>query len=374
MQSSHSLIASACLAAFLAGCASVPGSGPRTVDIERGGNGPYTLVDLNANAARTITRHVSEERKQPPIALPPGRPLGFVGPGDMLQVTIWEPNPNGTTLTSDRANVQANMRVGPDGSIGVPYVGRLTAAGRTPAQIEALILGRLSTQIQGAQVAVVVTEDLTNAIIVQGDVARPGRYQVVPRSSGLLDILALAGGPATANRQTLVRITRGDTAVTHTLSSMVDARQMEADLAPGDRILVQPRRSYFYAFGAVANPGEQPYDADNISLARTLARLNGLTDNRADPAQVFVFRHQDAALTQEVTQAGPRAGQDPTSVIYRLNLRDPGGFFISRMFPVLPDDIVYVSESPISEAAKVFQVINGVAGVGSVPRNLGAPY
>jgi hypothetical protein len=41
---------------------------------------------------------------------------------------------------------------------------------------------------------------------------------------------------------------------------------------------------------------------------------------------------------------------------------------------VLPDDLVYVSEAPVSEAAKVLQLIIGVSGLGGIPRNLGAQY
>ena len=202
-----------------------------------------------------------------------------------------------------------------------------------------------------------VAEDVTNTVIVQGNVAKPGRYPVVPRASGLLDVLAAAGGAHTPERQTLVRVTRGDTSVTRTLSGLTAIRALESDLAPGDRVLVQPRLAYFYAFGAVNQPGEQAYDADDMSLAHTLARLRGLADNRADPAAVFVYRRQD-----------------DTKTIYRLNLREPGGFFVAQLFPVLPDDLVYVSEAPVAEASKIFQVLTGLSGVGAVPRNLGASY
>ena len=130
-----------------------------------------------------------------------------------------------------------------------------------------------------------------------------------------------------------------------------------------------PRLSYFYAFGAVNRPGEQPYDADDISLAHTLAKIEGLSDSRADPAAVFVYRRQSADLTRQLA-----SGRDTASVIYRLNLRDPNGFFVSQAFPVLPDDLIYVSEAPIAEAAKVFQVLTGLSAVGAVPRNLGANY
>ncbi|MDR3532637.1 MAG: polysaccharide biosynthesis/export family protein [Rhodopila sp.] len=360
---------------LLAACSTVPGSGPRTGDIERGATpaaAPYALVDLDPDVARTISTFVATQRAEGPVILPQGRPPGLVGAGDLLRIAIWEPNPNGTSLTTDKSGIETTTRVGIDGTIGVPYVGRLHAAGRTPAQIEREIGVRLAHESPGAQVVVLVTEDLTNAVIVQGDVVKPGRYPVVPGSSGLLDILAMAGGPHTADRQTLVRITRGASTVTRTLSHLVDTRALEMDLAPGDRILVQPRLSFFYAFGAVNRPGEQAYDADDISLAHTLARIEGLSDNRADPAAVFIYRRQTADLTRQLGHAAQ--GQDATRVIYRLNLRDPGGFFVSQQFPVLPDDLIYVSDAPIAEAAKVFQIVTGLSSIGAIPRNMGASY
>jgi polysaccharide export outer membrane protein len=363
---------SAALLGALAACSAAPGSGPRTGDIERAGRDRFVLVDIGPATVRAVRARLALPGAEGAVALPAPRAAGMVGPGDLLHVTIWEPNPNGTSLSADKANLQTTTRVGADGTIGVPYAGRIAATGRSPAQIEAAIAAKLAHESPGAQVAVLVTEDVTNAVIVQGDVARPGRYAVVPRSSGLLDLLAMAGGPVTPNRQALVRVTRGGSSVTRTLSSIVRSRALEGDLAPGDRILVEPRRNYFFAFGAVASPGEQPYDADDITLARTLARLGGLNDNRADPACVFIYRRQEPELTREV--AAVSAQQDPGSVIYRLNLRDPGGFFLAQQFPVLPDDLVYVSDSPIAEAAKVFQVITGVSGLGAVPRNLGAQY
>jgi polysaccharide export outer membrane protein len=368
MSLSRNLLSTAAVGLVLAACSTVPGSGPRTADIEKASPN-YTLVDLNPAAAVTVSNFVAEHHVERPIELPPGRVNGLIGSGDLLRIAIWEPNPNGTSLTTDKSGIETTTRVAIDGTIGVPYVGRLRAVGHTPAQIEQELSSRLASEVPDAQVAALVTDDLTNDVIVQGDVVKPGRYPVVPNSSGLLDILAMAGGPRSADHQALVRITRGSTSVTRTLSDLESSRALERDLAPGDRILVEPRRSYFYAFGEVNHPGEQLYDADTMTLAHTLARVEGLSDNHADPAAVFVYRRQSAVLTQELAP-----GHGSTQVIYRLNLRDPGGFFISQEFPILPGDLVYVSEAPISEAAKVFQIITGVSAIGAIPRNLGASY
>jgi polysaccharide export outer membrane protein len=306
-----------------------------------------------------------------PLALPAKRVAGLVGIGDLLKVVIWQPNPADSTMAGEKPGLETTTRVGADGTISVPYAGRLAVANHTPAAVEQVLEARLGSQMPGAQAAVLVTEDVTNQVIVQGDVGKPGRYPIVPGSSGLLDVLADAGGAHTPDRQTLVRITRGGSSVTRSLSQLVASHALEADLAPGDRILVEPRQRFFYAFGAVLHPGEFAYDADGITLAHALARLNGLSDTQADPAAVFVFRRQDAGLTRRLH---PADAADPAQVIYRLNLRQAGGFFVAQTFPVLPDDMLYVSNAPIAEAGKVFQVLTGVGNIGAIPRNLGAPY
>ena len=364
----HNLLWTAALGLGLTACSVVPGSGPRTAAIEQA-NPDFALVDLTPETTRTIADFAAAHGMEAPIVLPPARQVGLIGPGDLLRVAIWEPNPNGTSLNADRSGLETVTRVGIDGTIGVPYAGRMQAAGRTPAQLERAVGDRLAHESPGAQVVVLVTDDLTNDVIVQGEVAKPGRYPVVPHSSGLLDILAMAGGAHTPERQTMVRITRGDTSVTRTLSHLVETRAMELDLAPGDRILVQPRQSYFYAFGAVNRPGEQAYNDEDPSLAHTLARIEGLADNRADPAAVFVYRRQSAELTRQLVP-----GNETSQTIYRLNLRDPAGFFVSERFAVVPGDLLYVSESPIVEAAKVVGIFTGLANVGAVPLSAGTQY
>jgi polysaccharide export outer membrane protein len=362
-------------AGALAACTAIPASGPRTSEVENSAR-QFSLIDLTPGSASVVAADVAQRRKLEPVVLPPKHAMGLVGAGDLLKIVVWQPNAAAPISGSgsggnDKSGLETTTRVGTDGSISVPYAGRIAAAGRTPAAIEAALTAKLGEQMPGAQVAVLVTEDVTNNVIVQGDVAKPGRYPVIPGSTGLLDVLAEAGGAHTPDRQTLVRITRGRASVTRSLSQLVSSHALEADLAPGDRILVEPRQRFFYAFGAVLHPGEFAYDADILTLAHALARLNGLSDTQADPAAVFVFRRQSADLTRRLH---PADAADPTQVIYRLNLRQPGGFFVAQTFPILPDDMLYVSDAPMAEAGKVFQVLTGVGNIGAIPRNLGAPY
>jgi polysaccharide export outer membrane protein len=154
MSMSRNLLGSAAVGLILAGCSAVPGSGPRTTDIvHTTESSVYTLVDLNAASDRMITDFVNNHSAEPPVRLPPGRTAGLIGAGDLLHIAIWEANPNGTSLTAEKGGIETTTRVGADGTIGVPYVGRLHAGGHTPAQIEQAVSAKLASEAPGAQVA-----------------------------------------------------------------------------------------------------------------------------------------------------------------------------------------------------------------------------
>lgn len=368
------------LALALSGCAALPAAGPTTRRVEEGGRtddaskaAPYVLIDLDrATAIRASTGNMGGAFAGDGLVLPPGRAVGLVGPGDLLKVTMWEPDNTGATVL-DRQGLDVNVRVDGDGTASVPYVGRVQVSGRKPGQIESGFRSAMASQGKGLQVSVLVIDDQTNSVVVQGEVARPGRFPVSIGANKLLDLLALAGGARTPNHQSIVRVTRGNATVTRTLSQIVGEGAGDLTLAPGDRVLVTPRNQYFYAFGAVQRPGEQAYDADAIDMSRMLARLEGLDDNKANPKGVFVYRRENAERTRSVMTSVPGRGQDLTQVVYRLDLRDPNGFFVAQNFRIEPNDIVYVSNSPLAEAAKVFQIMAGITQIAAAPRNLGAP-
>jgi polysaccharide export outer membrane protein len=363
---------------MITGCATLPSDGPSTSAVEAGAarhagpTAPYVLVDLDE-----ATAHALAAASPLPVVgttgLPQGQVIGLMGQGDLLRVTLWEANPTGTTLLGT-PGLDVSVRVGADGTITVPYVGRVRAAGRTPAQAEWSLRGALTAQGHDMQVSVLVSEDVTNAVMVQGDVAHPGRYPIGTGSQGLLDILAMAGGAREPNHSVTVKVTRGTDKAEATLSSVVAAPSGEWQLAPGDRLMILPRARFFYAFGAVNRPGEQPFDGEEISMARTLARISGLSDNRANPRGLFIYRHQDADVTRRLLGAALRPDQDPTQVVFRVDLRDPKGFFVSEAFRVMPEDIVYVSNAPLADASKAMQLISGVSSVAAMPRNMGAGY
>ncbi len=339
----------------LAGCAGLPEAGPSTGAVEGGTASGYQLVPLTGVATATQSLGAPADDSGAFAALPPGTPLGRIAPGDTLQITLWEANPSGATLLTP-PGLQTALRVDGSGTVLLPYIGTMRVAGETPLALQRRIMGILQAQGHAIQAAVLNTQPAADNIILAGDVARPGAYPLSTNTGSLLDVIALGGGARDAPGETLVRLRRQASSATAPLDEIMADPALNVPLAPGDSVTLLPRRQEFYAFGAVNHPGMFPYDQPEITLVQALAETAGLNDERAAPRGVFIYRPGQA------------------QIVYQLDLSQPQGFFTASRFALQPGDVLYVSDAPVADVAKVLQTITGVGSVAAVPRDFGAPY
>ena len=351
--------------ALVSGCAALPEAGPSTSAVIHGGNsgaqagaqagaGGYRLVDLTAQNATALGTPPSQSSGF--SALPPASPLGRIGPGDLLRITLWEPDPTGAQLLTP-PGLDVLLRVDPSGQIDLPYVGALRVAGRTAMQVQQTIMAVLAAQGHDIQAAVLDRDDVSDSAMIAGQIVRPGAYPLTQAADHLLDLIALAGGPKASEYNMLVQFQRGDTVARMPLSDIIGNPALNIRLQPGDSVFLEPRHLAFYAFGAVNRPGLFPYDSARITLVEALAEISGLQDNLAAPRGVFIYRQLCGA-----------------QYIYQLDLSRPQAFFIADDFVVQPGDIIYVSDAPVADISKVLATISGIGGVAGMPRNFGAPY
>ena len=205
----------------LSGCASLPSSGPTGVEIRHAANKPaefpYVLVPVDSAQALPLPPAIPESTLNVVR-----QPTDLLGPGDVLNVTIYEA---GVTLfgnspvraagatpggfdTSSSAEKLPPIRVDDQGNIKVPFVGRVRAAGRTAVELQALIQQGLRGMSQDPQVLVTIQESITNSIILSGEVAKPGRLVLSTNRESLSDAVALAGGYRGAAKDAVARIQR----------------------------------------------------------------------------------------------------------------------------------------------------------------------
>jgi polysaccharide export outer membrane protein len=125
------------------------------------------------------------------------------------------------------------------------------------------------------------------------------------------------------------------------------------------------------AFGATGVSGQFKFLQENVTLNDAVGKAGGLLDSRAEPGQVFVYRIESRATLQRMgvdTSTFPQDRQDiPT--IFRVNFRDPSGFFAARRFPMRDNDIIYVDNADQVEITKFLNMVTTVTGSASTAAN-----
>jgi polysaccharide export outer membrane protein len=108
-----------------------------------------------------------------------------VGPADQLRINVWRDS-----------ELSMELRVRPDGTITLPLLGDIKAAGRTPSQIRDEIGVQLATYVKSETAKVTVALVAVNSyrFSVAGNVEHPGLFSS-PFFVTVLEAMAMAGGP-----------------------------------------------------------------------------------------------------------------------------------------------------------------------------------
>jgi polysaccharide biosynthesis/export protein len=299
-----------------------------------------------------------------------------IGVGDTVAVSIYEAASGGLFSGDPSAAGGASKSislppqpVARNGTISVPYVGQVTVAGRTPAEVQAAIEAGLRDKAIEPQVLVTVGSSASTFVTVAGDVASPGRVPLNLGGDRILDVIAGAGGSRAPAYDSFVRLTRGGRTVTISLAALVDDPAQNIYLRPDDQVFVVTDPQIYTAFGATARNAAFPFGTDRLTLAEAVGRAGGLNDNRANPRGVFVFRRETPAAIALLRSAQPDAvaatqiTPDGTlPVIYQLDLRQPQSLFAAQTFLMKDNDVLYVSNAPSTDLQKVFGIVSGGAG------------
>jgi Periplasmic protein involved in polysaccharide export len=134
----------------------------------------------------------------------PRREEYIIGAADVLYITVWQ--------TPD---LSINATVRPDGTITMPLIGDVAAAGRTSSALRAEITNRLKSFVkdEALTVSVAVTEINSYQFTLAGNVERPGLYNA-RRFITVTEAVAMSGGPnrfAALSKVVLIRPKSGGT-------------------------------------------------------------------------------------------------------------------------------------------------------------------
>ena len=368
-----------CLGLMLAlsGCATLPdwlsASGPSREQVQEkrdtGRIEGIHLIDVNDALARNLAQ--SKKLGQFIDVFPSNGTNNYlIGPGDIIEVSVWEAPPAmlfGSVVLDPRAGPTTTrvvtfpeQMVTPDGTITMPFGGRVPVKGRTTQEIEADIVKRLTGKANRPQVLVRVIKNNTSNVTVVGEVSNSTLMSLTPKGERLLDALAAGGGVKQPINRVAVQLSRDNVTATMPLDLVIRDPRQNILLKPGDVVTALYQPQSFSVLGATGKNEEIPFEAQGISLAQALARSGGLNDSRADARGVFVFRFEDAKLVDAKGQL-PKSADGTVPVVYQIDLRDPASLFVTQNFPVQNRDVIYVANSPEAEFNKFLRLVVSVA-------------
>jgi polysaccharide export outer membrane protein len=361
-----SILLASCLGlSALTGCSTLPSAGPTTSEVvaQAAKEGAlFHLVEIDPHV-------VSILESQPRVNVAPqfasyGKPPSpTVAQGDSIAVRVWRMEPGAANPIGESGGVLVipEQMVDIYGAISIPFVGQVTAAGRTPLQIQRDIERRLGDTLIQPQAIVTVTQSSSDFVTVFGEEFNGARVRLPPGGGRLLDIIGAAGGSKNPIRETSVRVLRNGATMRIPMATLVSDPKANIYAWPGDVIAVEHTPKKFQAFGATSLNSSIPIDSDRLDLAQAIAKAGGLIDQRADPEGVFLFRFESANVVQRLGLRG--LGEQPpgeTPVVYHLDLRQMESYFLAKRFAVAEDDMIYAANAQLTQLQKFFSLIGTV--------------
>jgi len=133
-----------------------------------------------------------------------------LGAGDVVSINVW-----------GQKDLDTESTVRPDGTITMPLVGDVKAAGQTPSALRIKIKMGVEKYLKLSgdnEVTVGVKSYMSYRFTVQGEVGKPGQFSS-PTYVSVSDAVALAGGPTRfAKRNSMVLFRKDSKGETQSLS------------------------------------------------------------------------------------------------------------------------------------------------------------
>lgn len=367
---------------LLAGCSgALPHNGPssesfQSVSKKKSLKG-IQLISVNYSIAAYL-KHTENhlDQKLLDYFTNPNPMLYTVGPGDLLEVYIWEAPPAMLFASRDSATTGASgsvmttipaQIVGARGDIHIPFTKHIHCSGKTLNQIGREIQNRLMKKAHDPQVVVKLVKNQAQSISVIGNVKTSLQVPLLPGGVTVLQALAAAGGVDKPVNKVTMQIARNGKVLKLPLKNVITNPTDNISLRAGDVLTALYQPLHLTIMGSTLQTKEIDFESSGISLAEALAKAGGLDDNRADSKAVFLFRFEKPTVFSHWPNPVQTNTDGKVPVIYQFDFSNPATLFTAQTFPVKGNDLIYVASAPVTDLQKflglIVQIVYPIQGL-----------
>jgi polysaccharide export outer membrane protein len=253
-------------------------------------------------------------------------------------------------------NIVHETLVGRDGTISVPYIGTIRAAGLTTSELEGAIANRFIQLdlIRQPIVSVSIRQLHRPKVSVLGMVNRPGNFDFKDNDT-VMDAISLAGNyiPERAKLEEAWLRRMDGTVIKLDLRRLFEGGDLSQNytLQDGDVIFIpEDTQNRYFVGGSVKRPGLYTW-RPGLTVLDALGQ-GGWETERGALSRTFVVRQKPDGSTERIQ----------VDMVKLLNRAD-----LSQNIELQPGDVVFVSETRTPNLDEVYRVLSVVW----LARNLG---
>lgn len=350
-----------------------------------GAGADYRLI----NVTPSVVMQLQQQQKQTysideQKATPDSTYTYHIGPGDVLYVKLYvtgmDDSVSGYASTNegyaaDSGHVYNEVTVKEDGTITIPLplIGALPVSGKTLLEANQTLHDALTRYYKQAQSAIEVSQFKSHKVQVTGEVGKPSQEYLNYTPLHVLEALSNAGGVTNTADLSDATIKHKDGSIEKVnlfaLMNNGDASQ-NFILHDGDTLNVPANYgNKIFVLGAVRQPSLQYIKSGRMSVMEALSNATGLLASEhgmgtqvGSYEQIYVIR---GAVNDQILQTTDVNGKTNSTArtrmtaallpdnfqvkVYHLDCSDGTGMAMAAQFPLEANDVIYVSETPMSE-------------------------
>ena len=278
----------------------------------------------------------------------------LIGPGDVLQITVWDHPELTIPAGSFRDAETSGQQVGEDGYMFYPYVGMVKAEGMNIAALRDVLTDKLSTYIQNLQLDARVIAHRSKRVYVVGEVLNPGVLPLDDLPLTIADAISLSGGLTEDAFKSGVNVSRAGSVYEIDLRALYDFADLSQNLMlrHGDIVNVLDRsQQKVFVMGEINRPGAVEIINGTLNLSATLGEVGGVRQISANPSAIYVVRGSST--------------DDPQ--IFHLDAQYATGMLLAERFEMQAQDVVFVDAAGVSQWNRVIsQLLPSISVIGIV--------